>query len=118
MELYAALFIIGFLVCIGILLFKMYNVLNMCTVYSWPVAIILFIGYFLSWFVCFVVLMQDVEQLIYSTLLYLLNWLIIINVMLFIAETFLGLKGLSIGGGEIKAYRSREDDRRVYSPQR
>ena len=107
MNLYDAFFVLAFLSCIGIVGLKVYNALRLYLekpIYDLPGSVLGFVGYFVAWIICMVVTMLEPNTLLYSSLLYLTNWLIIVNVMLFIVELFLVMRDSAQTG--IKPYKS------------
>jgi hypothetical protein len=115
MDVYEVLFVLGFLTALGLLLYKFYNVMTLGSRYEFPGIVLTFIGYFLAWLVCFVVWMQYPDTLIYANLMFLLNWLIIVNLLLSVVEGLL-LASIKATDSTIRAFKSREGGSRPYSP--
>lgn len=81
-------FLLSFLAMIGILFAKLYNVFSAGLWYDARAAILSFIGYFIAYGVAFVCLLTSFETAIYGSLFRLVSWLILLNVVLFVAEVF------------------------------
>jgi len=117
MELYEVLFIVFFLVGIGILLLKIYNAVRLSTVgpvYEFPGALLSFIGYCLCWVFALVIVLHEPSETVYVTLWQFLSWCMVLNVLLFIIEVFLVMKGAATG--PIKPFMSQERGFTPYFP--
>lgn len=86
MNVYGGIFLLAFVVCILIILAKLYNVMSVCKWYDIRLGFILFIGYFLSWLVELIVFFDYPEKILYSQLFILSSWLITLNTLFFIIE--------------------------------
>ena len=116
MELYDATFLLAFIVAMGILFFKIYNSVRLGTggpAYKFPGAVISTIAFFIAWFVCLVVTLHEPSETLFSTLLSLLNWCLLLNILMFIVEIFLTMK--EAGEQPIRAYAGPVSVR-PYSP--
>lgn len=113
MNVYEALFIIQLLVVVGIFLYKLYNIFNAGQIYPISISWLLFIGFFIAYFVGFVVTMTepnilsgDTPTLVYSSVMNLETVLIVPNVIFLIIEYLFFLS--VFGKRPVKAYKSKE----------
>lgn len=117
MNLYEMLFVIFFLLAIGILLLKVYNAVRLATagpLYEFPGAVITFISYALMWAFTLVVMLHEPSETVYVTLWHFLSWCMLLNVMLFIIEVFLTMKFAATQ--PIKPFFSQPKSFTPYSP--
>lgn len=117
MNLYDTTFLLAFLIALGVLGLKFYSILRLATdgpLYKFPGAILSFVGYFVAWIVCLVVLLQEPSELLFTQLLQLLSWLVIVNFMLFAVELFLLIQDSATQ--PIKAYMGQEAGPKAYAP--
>jgi len=106
MNIYEVFFLMQFLIAVGLLLLKFYNLMRPADNYTIEKAIITFIGYFLAYGVGFVVLLANAgEEVLYSLLFRLETWFIGLIVLFFIIEVIYLLKELSMGDTK-KAFSS------------
>jgi len=84
---YDTIFIIQFIIVIGLLLYKLYNVINKCEVYGITQSIIIFVLFWIAWGAGFVTLMLN-PKLIYSVLFQLETWFIIPLILFVLIELF------------------------------
>lgn len=104
MNIYDFLFIVCFLLCCSIMLYKFYNILNQGLIYNLNITWVLFVGGLLSFFTCFTIFMLQPERLIYAytfNVLALVNYL---NIFFLIVELLFYFKVFSPKGTQ--AYKS------------
>lgn len=106
MNIHDALFFMQFFIIIGILLYKMYNVMNLGQTYSMKAVWILFIGFFLAYALGMVILLLNPEKLIYVALFKLSTWFIVLNVGFLIIEIFYYFSSRTMQ--RVQPYNARE----------
>lgn len=94
-ALYNTFFLLQFLVAVGITGFKVYNVFSSGEAYSFKAAVIMFLGYLVTWFVGLLLVLLEPEQLLFSMLYQLEVWLLSLNVLFFIIEIFFIVRDLA-----------------------
>lgn len=77
-SLYDVLFLMQFIIVILILLFKLYNVMNLGSIYGIAGIILTTVGYLIAYIIGLVVLMLSPENILYGTLLNLETWAILL----------------------------------------
>lgn len=89
MEMLEFVFLLQFLVCIGVVLWKVYNTMSPKEQkYDIRMAFLLFFIYFLSYGVGFVVFMLDLTNNFYRLMFQLETWIILLNVLFIMVELF------------------------------
>lgn len=89
------LFFIGFFGVLCLAGYKFYNVISAGKVYDFRIAIMTFLGYFLAWLLCLMPVLGDPTNIMMFQLFKLTNWLMLLNVLFFIAELFFNLEVIS-----------------------
>jgi len=94
------LFAIQFLIAIGIIIYKFYNVMSFGEEYDIKVSFVFFISFMLCWLVGLMVTLFNPEELILSQILKIENILFWLNTIFFIMEFifFLGRSAKSTSG--------------------
>jgi hypothetical protein len=108
MNIYNILFILHLLAVLLITGLKIYNVMRKAEWYGKPFIFILFGGYLVSWLIGFAVLSTQATastNLLYSILFRISTFLLIINVVLFIAELLLTFG--TVSNEKIEPYKSK-----------
>jgi hypothetical protein len=108
---YDAMFIIAFLVMMGIIFAKFYNALSVGSVYDIKIAFMLFSGYIVAWVTSFVVFAANPEIVIYNMLFRLSSWFLVLNVLFLIIEIILFLRDTA--QRPIKAFNSKQANKAV-----
>lgn len=119
MNLYDTSFLLFFIIALIILGYRFYNNLVMwldSPVYGLPGVFITFCAYLLSWLFCLVVVLHDPSETFFSSLLYLLNWGLVLNALFLINEIIFVVKQASTL--PIKAYQSQNVAKVAYAPDR
>jgi len=106
MNIYEIMFLLQFLVIMGLLLAKLYNVMSKGEKFDLKISFIMFIAYFLFYLVGLIVFLANPEEIIYISLFTLESWLIILNVLFFIIELFLNSANIAIT--PVKSYNAKE----------
>ena len=106
MEFGSALFLLSFLLCLGIVGVKVYNVMWLGKFYGFRLAVLGFLAYFVFWLVGFVSYLGDFENLVMLPLFKLSNWFILLNVGLFLAELIMLIK--DVGLKRVESYKSKQ----------
>jgi hypothetical protein len=83
------IFMTQFLIVIGILLFKTWNVFNLGKTYSVSVAWLLFASFFLFYGIGFFTMLTNFNNATFRVLFNLESWLVLLNVLYIIIEKFL-----------------------------
>jgi hypothetical protein len=91
MDALVGIYTITLIICIGITLYKLYNVLSEGKLYDFKLSIILFISFIISWFVSFTITMLKYKEMFYSSMFYMLIIFFGLNTLFMIIEIFLGL---------------------------
>jgi hypothetical protein len=95
MNIVHAFFMISFIICIVILLLKIYNLLSVGEWYDIKMGFMLFIVYLLAWLVGLVCVLMDLNVQLLITLFKLQTWLMLVNVVALLVELFLLAKIIS-----------------------
>lgn len=103
MNIYDIMFMLQFLILVGITIVKLYSVMKQATLYNFKTSIVLFIVYLVAWLVGLVALMYYPEKLIYRTLFTLGSWLMVLNVVFFVIELFYSISKTAVK--PIEAYK-------------
>lgn len=96
MNLNEVLFLISFLGVLFLSGIKLYNMFSLGKFYSIGMAFVYFSLYIISWVVLLIVTLLDPTTLIYSVLLKLSTWLLVMQIVFLAAEIFLFWKKLSL----------------------
>ena len=94
MSLYEVIGGVSFLVILGVIGCKAYNIYRMGNYYSWAGIVGGFVLYFVAWLMLFVCLGAYPEKLVYFVMFQMANWLMLFNVILSLAEIFYQYKNL------------------------
>lgn len=105
MNIYEIMFLIQFIVFIGVFLVKIWNVMRIGDFYSFELVWILLIGAGFTFAIGWIVVMGQPEVLIYQVLFRLQSWIWAPMFMLVIAELMFFLKGRA--NKTIEAYSSK-----------
>lgn len=105
MHIYDFLYIVQFIVLIGITLAKLYNIFTNCKWYDLKLTWVLFIGFVLAWFTGFSIFMLEPERAIYMVLFNMARVLFLLNFLFLLVEVLINL-GL-IANKEMKPYEAR-----------
>mgnify|MGYP001558605140 CR=1 FL=1 len=92
MDMYGLFFIIQLLVCVGIILAKVYNFMTFGKWYDMRISFILFIGYLFSYLLGLFVFFLDAEELLYLQIFRLESFLLALNVLFLFIEIIFYLK--------------------------
>lgn len=90
-NIYDAFFILQFLICIIIILVKLYNIMSVGEFYDIKIIWLTFIGYFLAYAIGFVAFLANPEILIFLMLFKLETWFLLLVVCLFFGELLIHL---------------------------
>jgi len=82
------MFIIAFLACIGITLYKIYNIVSLGQAYDKRIAWLLLIGYLLSWGVALILVMFEYSTGAFGVLLRILNIILILHLPFILFEIY------------------------------
>lgn len=82
-------FILQFIAIIGIFLYKLYNILHKAQKYDFRVAILLFVGFAISWSLGLINIMYNISSTIYIQLFKFETWLFAFNIIFLLVELFL-----------------------------
>lgn len=116
MNIYEVFFILQFLIVIGIVLLELYNVMRVSTLYTLRIDFLLFIVFFISYLMGFIITMLNPTEYIYFLLLRVENIFIILNVLFFISSLLLKLSYLVKDANKgVKPYNSMKERKREYS---
>lgn len=107
MNVYEVLFLLQFLMVIGVLVLKTVNVCSLGTFLSLKYVFLSFVGYFLGWFIALVVMLANPETIVYIVFFKLESGLILLVVAFFVAELFLSMKN-TVLRKPVVAYSARD----------
>lgn len=97
-NLYDAMFIIALIMCAGITIAKIYNLMGVGTFYHIKIGFLLFAGYGLGYGLSFITTLLDSgDELMYSLVFSVLSLLLIVNVVLMFIEVIFYLRETSLG---------------------
>jgi hypothetical protein len=102
MELTEWLFLLSFLMVVGMTLFKAYNVSRLGRVVNIFMSIVFFILILLGWFTALQVLFSNPGVLIYTTLHRLMSLFLMLSTILFFAEMVMSFMLLFDGSGRVR----------------
>lgn len=105
MDIYSLIFLAGFVLCIGITLAKVYNFMHKGKKFDITISFMLFVVFFISWFVQFVVTLNNPFVAIFRTLIQLSNLLIALNGIFLFIEVILYATN-KITGKQAQPYKS------------
>lgn len=92
-----AMFMLQFLICIGIILLETYNLMNMTKVYDMKITFILFMSYFLFWGIGFSIFILDAgETLIYMAMIQVESWLLLLHGVYLLFSVIFFLKEIAL----------------------
>lgn len=114
MHIYDFLFIIQLFVVIGIVMYKIFNIMHVGKLYDIKIVWIGLIIYLFAYLIGLVVFLMEPERLIYSVLFRIDSFLLVLTVMLTIIEFLLHVG--AIGEQGIKPYESKGLSKFSYSP--
>jgi len=86
MNIYDFMMIFATFLVLGVIFFKIYNLLNMNKVYGWKMAVMLFCIFLVGWFITFITFMIQPERTIFKVLFQFGNLFMVINTLLFAIE--------------------------------
>ena len=104
MNIADTIFIISFIIMIGITLAKVMNMISSNTLYDWKISVGLLIAYLFSWFLGLQSVLSNPTQTYYLGLWDMAGLLLIANFFIFVIELFLLLSQLA--GKPTEAYYS------------
>lgn len=90
-NIYSMLFAVQFFIAVAIVLYRIYNGMNLGKLYDIKVSFMLFIGYLLCWLVGLMITLFNPETLILSQILKIENIMFMLNTLFFIIEIFFWL---------------------------
>ena len=80
------IFLISFILCVGITLTRLYNLMNGFKIFAFVTQTMFYIGYLLSWGICFITFLINSENTLMMMLFSLTSFLLMFNTMIFIIE--------------------------------
>jgi len=104
------LFLVQFLIIIGIILIKVYNMMSVGQFYDIKLGFILFIGFFLAWLVGMIITLVYPQELLFLQLWKLENYLIVLNVVFLMFEIIIAIKDNTTK--PIESYKSIENSQK------
>lgn len=111
-ELYNMLFVMQFIIVIGIILFELYNLMRVSRAYSLMTDFMLFIGFFLAFVVGLLITMLNTTEYLFHLLFRLEVLFLLLNVLFFISSLMLKMSYLVKDGKKNRqAYNSFRERR-------
>jgi len=90
-SIYDAFFILQFLIVIGIMLYKLYNVMSFGEVADIKIVWVTFVVYLISYVIGFIAFLNNPEIMLYLMLFRLETWFLLFTVILLISELLIHL---------------------------
>jgi hypothetical protein len=98
MNIYDVAFFSSFVVCLGIVFYRAWNLFHLCKISDIKITFLLFSIFIIGHFIQFSIVMVQHERVIYLIFYYLNNFFMVFNVVELIAEIFFSLGWFMSGG--------------------